>query len=45
MNGGLRVQPGGSLTFEGRGAGGDGEKMVEGENYVIESRRVLGRRP
>lgn len=39
MNGELRVHPWGSLTFEGSGAGGDGEKMVEGENYVIEPRR------
>lgn len=38
-NGELRVQPWGSLTFEGRGADGDGEKMVERENYVIEPRR------
>lgn len=45
MNGGLRMQPGESLTFEGREVGGDGEKMVERENYVIEPRRrVLGRR-
>lgn len=45
MNGRLRVQPWGLLMFEGRGAGRDGEKMAKGENYVIEPRSVLGKRP